>query len=294
MADKGKQFEWAVVLGCWKKVGLNNLSRDKQRLFRTWDDPSNTRNGITDAAVKLAGMQAADKIEKKNPSVDFKTARQLGGGRTITVVGQSEPKTDVIIGTDIKISVKWEDKGYQLASGKPEFTYENLKNSLSAMYEIGDASLTDYNQIRDLLIAYDMAFSGVGTQLSTRIDSVLNNNQQLVGQLSLILGGDHDPGSVYEQFNRAVVHEALTGTLLFGETSESTATHVLGNLSGYHKITKAYVNRVAKYFKARIASKKGRGRDRSTGARRNDIAGRLEITESSVPALIRELSGLRS
>jgi len=293
MADKGKQFEWAVCLGCWKKVGLNSLSNDKQILFRQWDDASN-RNGITDADVKAAGNAVADQIQRSvGAGIDFKTTRQLGGGRTVTAVGQSEPKTDVIIGRNIKMSVKWEDGGYQLASGKPEFTYENLKNSLAMMYESGDATISDYNQIRMLIDSYDQAFSGVGTQVATNIDSILSRNQQLVGQISLILGQRHDPGSVYEQFNRAVVHEALTGINLFGSNSESTATHVVGNLSGFHAITPEYVNIVARYYKARIASKKGRGRDAS-GARRNDIAGRLEIQERSVPALVAELSRLHS
>lgn len=291
MADKGKQFEWAVVLGCWKRVGMSSLSRDKQVLFQQWDNP-NHKDGIKDADVKQAGVDAAAKIASSVSGVDFKTTRQLGGGRTVTAVGQSEPKTDVIIGRNIKISVKWEDKGYQLASGKPEFTYENLKNSLALMYENGDVRLTDYNQIKGLIESYSLAFSGVGTQVSTQIDSILSRNQQLIGQLQLILGGNHDPGSVYEQFNRAVVYEALTGENLFGSRSESTANHVLGNLSGFHKITPEYVNIVAKYFKSRIASKKGRGTT-STGARRNDIAGRLEIVERDVSALISELSRLR-
>ena len=291
MADKGKQFEWAVCLGCWKRVGLTNLSPDKQILFQQWDNP-NHNNGIKDADVKQAGVVAASKIASAVRGVNFKTTRQLGGGRTVTAVGQSEPKTDVIIGRNIKISVKWEDAGYQLASGKPEFTYENLKNSLLLMYESGDVSIKDYNKIKALIESYSLAFSGVGTQVSTRIDSILSQNKKLVGQLQLILGGNHDPGSVYEQFNRAVVYEALTGENLFGSNSESTATHVLGNLSGFHKITPEYVNIVAKYFKSRIASKKGRGTT-ETGARRNDIAGRLEIVEKSVPALITELSRLR-
>lgn len=291
MADKGKQFEWAVVLGCWKRVGMSNLSRDKQALFQQWDNASNP-NGIKDSDVKQAGVNAANQIASAVSGVDFKTTRQLGGGRTVTAVGQSEPKTDVIIGRNTKISVKWEDKGYQLASGKPEFTYENLKNSLALMYETGDVRLTDYNQIKNLIESYSLAFSGVGTQVSAQIDSILSRNQQLVGQIQLILGGNHDPGSVYEQFNSTVVYEDLTGENLFGSRSESTANHVLGNLSGFHKITPEYVNIVAKYFKSRIASKKGRGTT-STGARRNDIAGRLEIVERDVPALIGELSRLR-
>ena len=57
------------------------------------------------------------------------------------------------------MSLKWEDGGYQLSSGNPRFTVQNLKNSLDVMYEQGDYKLSDYSEISQLLDAYGRAFS---------------------------------------------------------------------------------------------------------------------------------------
>lgn len=281
--DKGKQFEHAVCQAAWNMAGVSNLDATKQREYNS-NQSLIARGTITSDAV-TAGINAVNSINSKLSNVDWKTTRQLGGTRP-------EPKTDVIIGRNIKISLKWEDDGYQLSSGNPRFTTQNLKNSLDAMYEQGDYSLTDYEEISQLIDAYGNAFSNVGTRPSTQIDSVLDRNQQLIGSLNVILASDQSAGDIYAHFNRAIVYEALTGEQLFGENSDKSANYVLGNLSGFHEINSDYVNAVAKYFKVRIAARKGRSTPRGSAVRNQELSGRFELTKVGAGGLISELARL--
>lgn len=281
--DKGKQFEHAVCQAAWNMAGVSNLDATKQREYNS--NQSLISKGTITSDIVAAGINAVNSINAKLSNVDWKSTRQLGGTRP-------EPKTDVIIGKNIKMSLKWEDDGYQLSSGNPRFTTQNLKNSLGVMYEQGDYSLTDYKKISKLIDEYGKAFSDVGIRPSTQIDSVLNRNQKLIGSLGVILASNQSAGDIYAHFNRAIVHEALTGEQLFGENSDKTANYVLGNLSGFHKINKAYVNAVAKYFKVRIAARKGRSTPEGAVERNQELSGRFELTKVGAGNLIGELARL--
>ena len=48
---------------------------------------------------------------------------------------------------------------------------------------------------------------------------------------------------------------------------------------------------MAKFYKTRIAAKKGRGKT-AEGVRRNEIAGRMEITESNIAGLVSAIKRL--
>ena len=281
--DKGKQFEHAVCQAAWNMAGLSNLSSSKRS---DYDSNQNliSRGTITSDCVNAAN-EAVRQIASKLSNPDWKTTRQLGGTRP-------EPKTDVIIGRNVKMSLKWEDGGYQLSSGNPRFTVQNLKNSLDVMYEQGDYKLSDYSEISQLLDAYGRAFSNIGTRPSSQIDSVLDRNQQLIGSINTILASDQSAGDMYAHFNRAIVYEALTGEQLFGENNEKTANYVLGNLSGFHRIDDNYVNAVAKHFKVRILSKKGRSTPRGAAERNQELSGRFELTAVGASRVISELSRL--
>ena len=281
--DKGKQFEHAVCQAAWNMAGLSNLSSSKRSDYES-NQNLISRGTITTDCVNAAN-EAVKQIASKLSNPDWKSTRQLGGTRP-------EPKTDVIIGRNIKMSLKWEDGGYQLSSGNPRFTTQNLKNSLDAMYEQGDYKLSDYREISQLLDAYGSAFSNIGTRPSSQIDSVLDRNQQLVGSINAILASDQSAGDMYAHFNRAIVYEALTGEQLFGENSDKTANYVLGNLSGFHRIDDAYVNAVAKHFKVRILSKKGRSTPRGAAERNQELSGRFELTAVGASRVISELSRL--
>lgn len=281
--DKGKQFEHAVCQAAWNMAGLSNLSSSKRSDYDS-NQKLISKGTITTDCINAAN-KAVEQIASKLSNPDWKSTRQLGGTRP-------EPKTDVIIGRNVKMSLKWEDGGYQLSSGNPRFTVQNLKNSLDVMYEQGDYKLSDYSEISQLLDAYGRAFSNVGTRPSSQIDSVLDKNQQLIGSINTILASDQSAGDMYAHFNRAIVYEALTGEQLFGENNEKTANYVLGNLSGFHKIDDAYVNAVAKHFKVRILSKKGRSTPRGAAERNQELSGRFELTAVGASRVISELSRL--
>ena len=280
MADKGKQFEYSVCVSAWDQVGYINLSQTLQIEHTKYTAL------ITDPDVKAAGPIAISQIKSKFPNANWKSFESKAGRSKFG----GEPKTDILFSNGakkIKVSVKWENQGWQLTSGNPRFTYETMSNALANAYETGDMSLKDYDVIKKLIDAYDKAFSRVGTQVSMQIDGVLDRNKNLTTDLNAILGSGHKPGKIYEQFNRAVVREALTGEIYF-DGGDDAANYVLGNLSGFHEINDKLVDIVAKYYKTRITAKKGRG-STTTGVRKNEISGRMEVTAASTSGLVGEL-----
>jgi len=278
--DKGKQYEYSVCLAAWGNIGYANLTSSKQADYKKYDSL------ITDPDVRAAGPIAITEIKKIISSPDWSSFESKAGRSKFG----GEPKTDILFNRDVKVSVKWEDKGWQLTSGNPRFTYETMANALAASYERGDVKIKDYFVIKNLIDAYDKAFSKVGTQVSKNIDSVLDRNKEVASDVSSMLGSNHKPGEVYEIFNRAVVREALTGEILF-DGGVDAANYVLGNLSGFHKIDDKLVSVVSKFYKTRIAAKKGRGKT-AEGVRRNEIAGRMEITESNISGLVSAIKRL--
>ncbi len=193
------------------------------------------------------------------------------------------PKTDIIAG-NFKISCKWEDTGYQLASGGIEWTFNSLKNALAAAYETGDVPLGTFGKIDEVLNDYAQTF-GVGRRSKSSIDSLLTANQTLQQQISQHLGpvsSNADASGVHSQFNKAVVYEALTGNEQWGETSTESANYVLGNQSGFHKIDQNYVSIVAKYYSVRPYARKGRGSDPDPNIAQQELVGRLEVTEGKI------------
>ena len=278
--DKGKQYEYSVCLAAWANIWYANLTLSKQADYRKYDSL------ITDPDVRAAGPISIEEIKKIISSPDWSSFESKAGRSKFG----GEPKTDILFNRDVKVSVKWEDKGWQLTSGNPRFTYETMANALSASYERGDVMIKDYFVIKNLIDAYDKAFSKVGTQVSQNIDSILDKNKEVSSDISSMLGSNHKPGEVYEVFNRAVVREALTGEILF-DGGVDAANYVLGNLSGFHKIDDKLVSVVARFYKTRIAAKKGRGKT-AEGVRRNEIAGRMEITESKISGLVSAIKRL--
>ena len=106
------------------------------------------------------------------------------------------------------------------------------------------------------------------------------------------MASDQSAGDIYAHFKRAIVYEALTGEQLFWENNQKTANYVLGNLSGFHKIDDDYVNTIAKHFKVRILSKKGRSTPKGAAERNQELSGRFELTSVGASRVISELSRL--
>ena len=111
--DKGKQFEYAVMLAAYGRI-TEELTGEVKSTFDTI--MRNTNNGTTiDDAVMKAARETMDRLEPGTNKLDFyKSFRQLGGGAG----GGGEPKTDILYkigGTKYRVSMKWGDK-YQLSS----------------------------------------------------------------------------------------------------------------------------------------------------------------------------------
>ena len=78
-ADKGKQFEYAVMLAAYGRIN-EELTGEVKRTFDTI--MRNTNNGQSiDPAVMKAARDTMDRIQPRGDRLDFyKSFRQLGGG----------------------------------------------------------------------------------------------------------------------------------------------------------------------------------------------------------------------
>ena len=90
-ADKGKQFEYAVMLAAYGRI-TEELTGEVKSTFDTI--MKNTNNGSTiDDEVMKAARQTMDRIQPVSNQQEFyKSFRQLGGGAG----GGGEPKTDIL------------------------------------------------------------------------------------------------------------------------------------------------------------------------------------------------------
>ena len=277
--SKGEDFEKCTCLAAWESaqgVGVA-LPQDVQNQMSTW-----SRQFGRNSDVRVAGRNAIPAMQ--SAGVDLSTVRHYGAAV------KPSPKTDIIAG-NFKISCKWEDKGYQLASGGIDWTFNNLRNALMAAHETGDVPFGSFMIIDEILNDYAQTF-GVGRQSKASIDGLLGGNQALQQQISMHLGpvsSNADASRIHRQFNRAIVHEALTGNEQWGETSAESANYVLGNQSGFHEIDQNYVNTVARYYSVRPYARKGRGSDPDPNISQQELVGRLEVTEGNTRRLLSEL-----
>lgn len=277
--SKGEDFEKCTCLAAWEQVQGSGIALPQN--VRTQMNTFSNRFG-QNLDVRVAGRNAIPAMVAAG--VNLSQVRHYGAAV------KPSPKTDIIAGP-FKISCKWEDKGYQLASGGIPWTFSSLKNALAAAYETGDVPLGTFGEIDEVLNDYAQTF-GVGRRSKSSIDSLLTANQTLQQQISQHLGpvsSNADASRVHSQFNKAVVYEALTGNQQWGEISDESANYVLGNLSGFHAITPKYVSIVAKYYSVRPYARKGRGSDPDPNIAQQELVGRLEVTEGNTRRLLAEL-----
>ena len=277
--SKGEDFEKCTCLAAWEQVQGSGIALP-QNVRTQMNTFSNRFRQNLD--VRVSGRNAIPAMVAAG--VNLSQVRHYGAAV------KPSPKTDIIAG-NFKISCKWEDTGYQLASGGIEWTFNSLKNALVAAYETGDIPFGSFMIIDEILNDYAQTF-GVGRQSKASIDGLLDGNQTLQQQISMHLGpvsSNADASRVHRQFNRAIVHESLTGNEQWGETSAESANYVLGNQSGFHEIDQNYVNTVARYYSVRPYARKGRGSDPDPNISQQEIVGRLEVTEGNTRRLLSEL-----
>lgn len=128
-ADKGKQFEYAIMLAAYSRLPKplpDQVKSSYDNIMRV------TNNGkAISSDVKTAAKNMMDKIQPSGVGARNKfyaSFRQLGGGAG----GGGEPKTDILfykLGKKYRCSLKWGDS-YQLSSAGISKTAEVLKKVL--------------------------------------------------------------------------------------------------------------------------------------------------------------------
>ena len=272
-ADKGKQFEYAVMLAAYGRIN-EELTGEVKRTFDTI--MRNTNNGQSiDPAVMKAARDTMDRIQPRGDRLDFyKSFRQLGGGAG----GGGEPKTDILYkigGTRYRVSMKWGDK-YQLSSAGISKTVKVLTDVLKGAAKEGGMNTNNLGEIALILEQIDNQLGSLpkkGEQPYMKAKLAKANHLNL--QLQEILGSRKNPkaAEAFSFFKDAVVRESLTGEYLFGKRADATAEYVL-NEKELRKIDDKLIREVSDktYVRLRL---KGRGKT-AEGVRLNELVVTIE------------------
>tara|TARA_R100000005_G_C4930795_1_gene159886 strand:+ start:16 stop:846 length:831 start_codon:yes stop_codon:yes gene_type:complete len=272
-ADKGKQFEYAVMLAAYGRIS-SNLTGEVKSTFDTI--MKNTNNGSTiDDEVMKAARQTMDRIQPVSNQQEFyKSFRQLGGGAG----GGGEPKTDILYvlnGKKYRVSMKWGDK-YQLSSAGISKTVKVLTDVLKGAAKEGGMKTNNLGEIALVLEQIDNQLGSLpkkGEQ--TFMKNKLAKANHLNLQLQEILGSRKNPkaAEAFSFFKDAVVKESLTGEYLFGKNADATAEYVL-NEKELKIINNNLIREISDktYVRLRL---KGRGKTKE-GVRLNELVVTIE------------------
>lgn len=272
-ADKGKQFEYAVMLSAYGRIN-EELTGEVKSTFDTI--MRNTNNGKSiDNDVMKAARETIDRLEPSTNKLEFyKSFRQLGGGAG----GGGEPKTDILYkigGKKYRVSLKWGDK-YQLSSAGISKTVKVLMDVLKGAAKEGGMNTNNLGEIALILEQIDNQLGTLpkkGEQAFMKAKLAKANHLNL--QLQEILGSRKNPkaAEAFSFFKDAVVKESLTGQYLFGKNADATAEYVL-NEKELRKIDDALIREVSDktYVRLRL---KGRGKTKE-GARLNELVVTIE------------------
>ena len=272
-ADKGKQFEYAVMLAAYGRIN-EELTGEVKRTFDTI--MRNTNNGQSiDPAVMKAARDTMDRIQPRGDRLDFyKSFRQLGGGAG----GGGEPKTDILYKVGSKkyrVSMKWGDK-YQLSSAGISKTVQVLTDVLKGAAKEGNMKTNNLGEIALIFEQIDSTLGKLpkkGEQAYMKAQLAKADHLNL--QLQEILGTRKNPkvAEAYSTFKDAVVKESLTGQYLFGKNADATAEYVL-NEKELKKIDDRLIREISDktYVRLRL---KGRGKT-AAGVRLNEVVVTIE------------------
>lgn len=272
-ADKGKQFEYAVMLAAYGRIS-SNLTGEVKSTFDTI--MKNTNNGSTiDDEVMKAARQTMDRIQPVSNQQEFyKSFRQLGGGAG----GGGEPKTDILYvlnGKKYRVSMKWGDK-YQLSSAGISKTVKVLTDVLKGAAKEGGMTTNNLGEIALVLEQIDNQLGSLpkkGEQAFMKNKLAKANHLNL--QLQEILGSRKNPkaAEAFSFFKDAVVKESLTGEYLFGKNADATAEYVL-NEKELKIINNNLIREISDktYVRLRL---KGRGKTKE-GVRLNELVVTIE------------------
>lgn len=251
--NKGKDFENCLMYAAWSMAGLDVTTKGYDALYAAAD--SKVKTFSFECLEKIFGDVGASSLAQKKALCA--TFEQLGGS-------SPEPKTDILFkhaGTKYKCSMKWGNT-FQASSAGIEGTEKFLMEVIKA--SVGTVSSTALGEVIAVLTQLDGVLGGVKTDTATKMQQNLSKIRQKDGlqfRLQQIFGSSKSPevGEMFFDFKRAVIHESLTGDLVFN-SGDSAANYVLtGPKYALKKIDDTYIRHVMNKSSVRISAK-GRGK----------------------------------
>lgn len=244
-----------------------------------------------DQTVKNDTPKILDKIEQ-DLNITTNLLKQSFYQSFQKISGKS--KTDIMFtagGKIYKCSLKWGNT-FQLSSAGLEATDNFLKKVMQKIIS-NSGNNTTTTTIADVILIMSQIDGIIGedkiqtaSQLKPKLSKIRGSHNSLQSRLQSILGSARNPNvdDMYVNFKKETLREALTGELVFGSTSNSSANYILsGPLTNYSlvKIDDSYINSIMSKSSVRIASK-GRGKSVGTGGkiiRLNEATIRLDVKQ---------------
>jgi len=267
--DRGKQFEYAIMLAAYSEIEKPTVS-DEMQIKKLMNQP-------IESAVQIAANNMLKEIAPSLSTDSFyRTFKQLGGS-------SPEPKTDVLFvrnGQKIKCSMKWGDS-YQLSSSGIQGTVNVLNNVLLKCAMKGNLGGAQVKEIAMVLDELSQTLGEGPKKQPQSVMKVLLEKAKREGgineRLQAILGSRKMPegDKLFLEFKRELVRESLTGESLFGKSNDKTANYIL-NERELKPINDKLVNLIADKTFVDIRLK-GRGKTKE-GVRLNEAVIRIEPT----------------
>ena len=275
MANKGLQFEHAVMYIAKANIVGDRSSEDEKDFNDASQQWPSIPQDIKTIAKKIVLDFSPPGLDQKQSY--FKSFRKMSGGG-------EEPKTDILFiksSKKYKCSMKW-GKSFQLTSAGVEKSLQVFKKVLEkSMRECtGSGQMQGLGYVQSILekVAEDFE-NATGTMDQPTAKRILSDAKKTGGlqeQFETVLGTRRAPNvsDIYYCFKRNLTHECMTGEMLFG--GDDRAANYLFTESGIKPIDKKAVEEVMSLAGVRLALK-GRGKDPTTGVRRNAIVIRYEV-----------------
>ena len=270
-ADKGKQFEYAIMIAALSRLPKEMMVNSIKTAYA--DLMIKTAKGTSiEKDVKQAARKMIDEIEPQTGRNNFyKSFKQLGGGAG----GGGEPKTDILFvlsGKKYKCSLKWGDK-YQLSSGGISNTTEVFKKVLANSKKIQGKTA---KEIASFIVEFENTLGALPKRGEQNVmKAAIGKNTHLKEKLENLLGSRKslEVADAYKSFKDEIVKESLTGQLMFGKSNDKSADYIL-NEKELKPINAALIKSVSDITYVRLRLK-GRGQT-DKGVRLNEIVVTIE------------------
>jgi hypothetical protein len=259
MAKKqGQDFEWSVFYMAAKdlKSGVDKT---------TFVEASKNYRGTT-ADVRKAADNAVKLVNDEYGKIT--KVEKMSGGK--------EPKCDIMFiagGKKIKCSLKY-GGSVQLSSAGVSKTVEFLTMVIENYSEQTGKDKKLCEESLKILTKFSNEYGNLGKMKRSLADKRMANAKIYDAQIKKLLGSRTNIEAESEELKLAIIKEAVTGSYQFGRDADLTADHILSEHS-LRKIDKKLLKTIADGTSARIRLK-GRGREKTSGQRLNEIVVSLD------------------